>query len=264
MSEYRDNRVVSSDGTEIGRRHSGSGDPAVLLHGTSDDSTSWALTGPHLVGRLSLLSVDRRGRGRSGAGEPYEAEREAEDLAAVVSALDEPPHVIAHSFGAVIALAAVAGGLKLRSLVLYEPPIAMNDHVDVTGVADECERALDAGDREQALRAFFRVIGEEAIVDMLKTTPDVFARFLANAYTIPRELRTRTWVLSIDVSQIAVPTQLILGAESSDLFADGITRLHAAIPHSEVATLDGQAHIAHVLAPETFAKTVLGFIDSLD
>ena len=264
MSEDRDDRVVSADGTEIGWHRSGSGDPALLLHGTSDDSTGWASTGPHLAERLSLLSVDRRGRGRSGAGEPYDPERETEDLAAVVRTLDEPPHVIAHSYGALIALAAAAGGLELRSLVLYEPPIAMNDHVDVTVVADECERALAEGDREQVLRTFFRAIGEEPVVDMLKAAPDVFARFLSNAHTVPRELRAETWVSSIDASQVAAPTQLILGSRSPDFFAEGVASLDAAIPHSEVATLDGQAHIAHVIAPEVFSDVVLEFIASVD
>lgn len=264
VSSDRDHRVVSIDGTEIGWRHSGSGGPAVLLHGTADNGTCWALAGRHLSERLTLRSVDRRGRGRSGAGEPYDFEREAEDLAAVVGALDEPPHLIAHSYGAAVALAAASGGLPVRSLVLYEPPITVADHVDSNGLAAECERALAAGEREQVLRIFFRAVGEEPVLDMLKATPEVFDRFLADAHTIPRELRAATRFSSIDVSQITAPTLLILGTGSPEFFGESIDALHAAIPHSEIATFEGQAHLGHVLAPEAFAEIVLGFIASAD
>lgn len=259
-----DEAVRSPDGTEIGWHRSGSGDPAVLLHGTSADSASWALTGPHLARQLTLLSVDRRGRGRSGASEPYDFERETDDLAAVVGTLDEAPHIIAHSYGAAIALAAAATGLRLRSLVLYEPPITATDHVDIPGLADECEHALAEGDREKVLRTFYRALGDEAAVDMLKAAPPIFSRFLTNAHTIPREVRAATRFSSIDVSQITAPTQLILGTRSPGYFAESITALHAAIPRSEVAMLEGQAHLGHALAPEAFSEIVLGFIASVD
>ena len=261
----RIHRVVSIDGTEVGWHRSGSGDPAVLLHGTSADGADWGLAGPHLARQLTLLSVDRRGRGRSGAGEPYDFDRETEDLAAVVGTLDEPPHVIAHSYGAVIALAAAATGLQLRSLVLYEPPSKMVDHIDVSLIAEECERALAAGDREQVLRIFFRVVGEDAAVDMLKATPRVFARFLANAHTTPMELGVgATRFSGIDVSCITVPTLLLLGTESAELFADSVAALHASVPRSEVATFRGQGHLGHALAPEAFSEIVLGFIARVD
>lgn len=263
-AEQADGSVRSADGTEIGWRRSGSGDPAVLLHGTSADGTGWALAGPHLARQLTLLSVDRRGRGRSGAGEPYDFDRETEDLAAVVGTLDAPPHVIAHSYGAMIGLAAAASGLQLRSLVLYEPPITLADHLDVTATADECERALAAGDREQVLRTLFRAVGDETVVDMLKAQPPVFARFLANAHTVPRETRAIARFSSIDVSQITVPTQLILGSESPEFYAESIATLHAAMPRSEVATLEGQAHLGHALAPEAFSDIVLRFLASMD
>lgn len=263
-AEQADGTVRSADGTQIGWRRSGSGDPAVLLHGTSADGAGWALAGPHLARQLTLLAVDRRGRGRSGAGEPYDFDRETQDLAAVVGTLDVPPHIIAHSYGAVIALAAAATGLQLRSLVLYEPPITLVDHFDVTAIADECERALTAGDREQVLRTFFRAVGDETVVDMLKATPRVFSRFLTNAHTIPREVRAASHFSSIDVSKITAPTQLILGTESPAYFADGITTLHAAIPRSEVATLEGQAHLGHALAPEAFTEIILRFVTNVD
>jgi pimeloyl-ACP methyl ester carboxylesterase len=263
-AEDRHGSVTSADGTEIGWYRSGAGDPAVLLHGTSADSASWALAGPHLSRHLTLWSVDRRGRGRSGAGEPYDFDREVEDLAAVVGTLDEPPHVIAHSFGAMVALAAAAGGLRVRSLVLYEPPFTVADHLDMAGVADECERVLADGDREQVLRTFYRAVGDEAAVDMLEAAPPIFARFLANAHTIPREVRAAADFSRIDASPVATRTQLILGSESPTYSSHSIATLHAAIPHSEVAMFEGQAHLGHALRPDAFSDIVLEFIGDVD
>lgn len=66
------------------------------------------------------------------------------------------------------------------------------------------------------------------------------------------------------VARITAPTQLIRGGESPDYYAESIAALHAAIPHSQVVTLDGQARLGHAFAPEAFADIVLGFIARVD
>lgn len=82
--------VTSVDGTTIAWHRSGEGPPAVLLHGTSSEKSGWAMSAPFLGAELELYAVDRRGRGGSGLGEPYDVDREVQDVAAVAAASVSP------------------------------------------------------------------------------------------------------------------------------------------------------------------------------
>ena len=99
----------------------GEGERALLVHGSfSYGPLSWAEQRP-LAARWRLDVVDRRGFGRSPAGDGrVDFERDADDL---VGLLAEPAHVLAHSYGAVGAMLAAGrapGGVL--SLTVVEPP----------------------------------------------------------------------------------------------------------------------------------------------
>jgi hypothetical protein len=59
---------------------------------------------------------------KSGNTEPCAAEREVEDLGALIAAAGGAAAVYGHSSGAGLALNAAAGGLPITSLGLHEPP----------------------------------------------------------------------------------------------------------------------------------------------
>ncbi|KYH24072.1 short chain dehydrogenase [Halalkalicoccus paucihalophilus] len=98
--------VTSADGTEITFVRSGSGPPLVLVHGNADLHTFWDLAGTRspCAEHCTVYAIDRRGRGGSGDAEEYELEREAEDVGAVVDAIDDPVTLLGHSGGALYSL----------------------------------------------------------------------------------------------------------------------------------------------------------------
>src|SRR5688572_23578187 len=102
MSTKADDPVTvrSADGAAIACWRSGQGPPLILVHGTGADHRRWAPVLPALRDRFTVWAVDRRGRGGSGDAEEYALEREADDVAAVVAAADEPASVLGHSYGA--------------------------------------------------------------------------------------------------------------------------------------------------------------------
>lgn len=253
--------TISADGTAIGWQRTGEGPPVVFLHGTSSERSGWALSTRHMDHRVSALAVDRRGRGLSGDGPRYAFEREVDDVAAVVATLDERPHVVGHSYGAVLALAAASRGVPVRSLTLYEPVLAVADQLDVDAVAAACDGAIAAGDPDACLEAFYTAIGEGERLAAMRHVPRVYERFLRDAHTIARELRASLG-FSIDLAEgIDVPVHLLVGSASPALFQTTTARLAEAIPQAEVTVIEGQAHLAQAFAPDVFATVVLDFLD---
>src|SRR5690606_12279759 len=100
--------VRSRDGTDIALFRSGTGPPLVAVHGATTDHTSWNRVLPWLEPRVSVVAIDRRGRGDSGDHPDWDIEREFEDVAAVVDGLAAESgsgvELVGHSFGATVAL----------------------------------------------------------------------------------------------------------------------------------------------------------------
>jgi pimeloyl-ACP methyl ester carboxylesterase len=97
----------------------GSGEPVVCVHG----SLSWgtfAFRAQRLLAQgRALLLPDRRGYGGSPATARADFEVDAGDVAAL---LDEPAHLVGHSYGAVVALlVAVRRPDAVQTLTLVEP-----------------------------------------------------------------------------------------------------------------------------------------------
>ncbi|MEV7772548.1 alpha/beta hydrolase [Kitasatospora sp. NPDC086791] len=95
----------------------------VAVHGITANGLAWYEVARRLAGRVTLVAPDLRGRGasRSVAG-PYGLARHADDVAALITALDAGPAVVVgHSMGAwVTALAAVRHPELVRRVLLVD------------------------------------------------------------------------------------------------------------------------------------------------
>jgi len=83
----------------------GQGPLVVLLHGISEDSTSWEpVIGP-LATTHRVLALDLRGHGRSPAHPPYDMLTLVQDVHTTLDAVapHEPPLIVGHSLGAMVA-----------------------------------------------------------------------------------------------------------------------------------------------------------------
>ena len=72
----------------------------------------------------------------------------------------------------------------------------------------------------------------------------------------PAPCSTRGW----PPGSRAVPTLLLIGSESRDPSAAAAGTVAAALPDARVVVLEGQQHLADVLAPELVAGHLLGFL----
>jgi pimeloyl-ACP methyl ester carboxylesterase len=261
-------RVPSRDGTEIGYFSSGSGSPLLLVHGSLGDHTRWDALRPHLEPRFTVHAMDRRGRGASGDSPDYQIEREYEDVAAVIDSVAEssgsPVDVYCSSYGGLCTFGAASMTSNIRRLALYEawPAVDPQQLAVPSSLLERVDELLMKGDRETALMVAYREALGLSVEEFesIRAQPSWPAR-LAAAHTIPREGRAFGQV-AFDPAQarkITVPTLLLIGSESP-IWGRQANEVMAALPNASIAVLEGQGHVADLIAPELVAEALIPFL----
>ena len=249
--------TTSADGTPIGYRVDGSGEPLLFVHGVATTGADWLFVKRQLTEHFSVVVMDRRGRGSSGDAPEHSMEREAEDVLAVLDAIDGRL-LVGHSYGALCSILAAQRTDRLERLVLYEPPIAVQP-----AWLDGVEELVAAGDLDDALERFLRAAGtSDEHLTMIRNSP-AWPVLLEAVPPLPRELRACTaW--RAPEGPIGIPTLFLLGAETtSPAYLDGLDDLLTAFTDLRRETIDGQMHVAHVFDAERFAERVASFVSGV-
>lgn len=249
-------RAVSADGTAIGYdRLSDEGPVLVLVGGGLDDGTENVPLGTHLAGSFTVVNYRRRGRGDSGDTEPYAVQREIEDLAAVIDANGGRAHLFGASSGGALALEAAAAGLPIDRIAVHEVPYLLGDELLAAwrGYTADLVAALDAGDRDEALRLFMRLAGSSSEEIAAAEAAPVWPALRALAPT----LRYDAACLgdgSPPAARLAAVTQPVLlttGASvdahaaglPTDFFGAAADAAAAQLPNGRRVTIDVPGHI---------------------
>src|SRR5215813_13052916 len=99
--------------------------PVLLLHGSASSSVMWTPVIHALKARFRLIAPDLIGYGRTDSwpeGYVFSLDDELRLIEPLIEHLPGGVHVVAHSYGGVVALAlARAGRVGIRSLTLIEP-----------------------------------------------------------------------------------------------------------------------------------------------
>jgi len=259
--------VASADGTTIAYRRSGEGPSLVLAHGAASDHSRWGPVLPAFEERFAVYAVDRRGRGGSGDGGDYVAEREFEDLAAVADSIGEPVSLLGHSYGALCALEAALLTKNIRRLVLYDPGIELaGGEIYPREVVERLEALLEAGDRDGVIETTMREVARLSpeVVEYMREQPVWRARVEA-AHTIPRELRA-VKAYRFDPERfrdLGTPTLLLAGGDSPNALREAAGAVDEALPDSRLVVMAGQGHSAMDTGTDLFTAEVLGFLEEV-
>ena len=214
---------------------------------------------PHLEDRFTVIAIDRRGRGESTDGSEYSLAGECDDVAAVVRDAGRGALLCGHSFGGLVA-AGAAMQLDLPRLALYEPP--MGGVLARPETIERWERLLDQDDPDTVTREFLRDIAgyDDEAVAQLERTPlwDARRRIVS---TVPRELRAELVHRFDDsgLSDLDVPTLLLVGSESPAWAVRSVEAHVSAIPHAEKRVLQGHGHSANMTGPDLLAAELVRF-----
>jgi pimeloyl-ACP methyl ester carboxylesterase len=264
-------------GRSIAVHEAGAGRPVVLVHSTGLSAQQWARLSVRLARRRSVLAPDLLGYGRSEPWLDPDAFHFAEDVAvvaALLTELDEPAHLVGHSYGGLLALhAALRDPSRVRSLALYEPVAFGVLHARGDREAlDDLDRAdvdgtffdPSGGGGPSWMRRFieywngpgaFDALGEERRAALLATGRKAFleVRSLLHDRTPPEAY-----------AALACPTLLLAGS-LSPLAARGVCRaLAEALPRVSVETLEGAGHMAPVVQADRVNAAIEAHLDRVD
>ncbi|MDP3890892.1 alpha/beta fold hydrolase [Nocardioides sp.] len=262
--------TVSADGTRIAYERTGSGPALVLVDGALCQRSMGPARGlaRALEDHFTVHAYDRRGRGESDPGATaYAAEREVEDLNAVIDAAGGRAHVFGASSGAVLALEAARAGAPIDRLAVYEAPFIVDDtHTpNDPGLGEHVQHLVDSDRRSAAVKTFLRTVGMPGPMVALMPLFPVWRRMTAVAHTLPWDLALVLPHQQGDrlpeghYARVAPETLVIAGGKSPAYLRNAQAAVADALPAGCLVTLPGQTHMikAKVTGP-VVARHLLG------
>lgn len=255
-------KVTSKDSTKIAYDKTGEGPALILVLGALNSRKSGTKLAKLLSGRFTVISYDRRGRGSSTDTPPYSAQREVEDIAALIGAVGEPVYLYGHSSGAALALeAAMKLRKKIAKLAIYEVPYTLDK--DARQAATEYDRALKkllaAGHKAEAVALFVRSVGvsDKQIQAMKRMPMWKGLEKLAPTLAYDSEVLGEGHALpAARVSEITIPTLVMHGGAGAPFMRDAAREMGEALPQAQLRTL---AHQTHGVSPKVLAPVLEEF-----
>jgi pimeloyl-ACP methyl ester carboxylesterase len=180
--------TIAANGATFTVASAGDGDPPfVFIHGLACDHTAWQAQFDDLSRDHRCINVDLRGRGGSPATPPYHTTQQADDVAAIMRALNIGPAIIVgHSLGGITALLLNERHPELvLAIVAGDSPIRQKG-LGAAGMVDALKAAGDLSLIQPLVESFWN---EETTEDvktyvrdmMLSCPPGVAAGMIEDA-----------------------------------------------------------------------------------
>jgi 3-oxoadipate enol-lactonase len=260
--------IALRPGVDVAYDDVGAGLPVVFLHGFALNRTLWAPQLGALITRARCIAPDLRGFGESEIVGPYSIDRYADDVIAMLDALQIGRAVIAGlSMGGYIAFALWRRHRdRVRALILANTRAGVDTDETKTNRRELIALARAKGSGAVADAQIGRMMGTttrerrpdiaDAIHRMLTMAP-VEGVVGALESMIDRPDSTPT------LATIDVPTLIIVGDEDVLTPPAEARAMHASISGSRLEILEGAGHLSNVERPAAFNHVTSEFLGVL-
>jgi esterase len=246
-------------------RHSGHGQPLIILHGLFGSSDNWFSLAKVFAEHYSVYLVDQRNHGQSPQSDDFNYKLLTEDLNGFINDhhLDKP-HIIGHSMGGKTAMNfAVKYPNQLDSLIVVDIapkqyPVH-HDHIleglhtinlQTLTSRNEADQILSSHISEAAVRQF--------LLKNLSRTSDGKFEWKINLRAIDDHIEEIGDGMQFPGTYEG-PTLFIKGANSNYFKPNDDNAIVKIFPKAEIITLDS-GHWVQAEKPKEFAETVLSFL----
>lgn len=241
---------------------------ALFLHCMLAEARAWDGVMAKLPTELSMLTMDLPGHGQS---EDWDTARDYGEMAAAMAygLLEQPAHLVGHSFGAYVALrVAVEHPGLVRSLTLFDPvyfyaaqhsdPKAFKAH---KREAQKFMGALAVGDTISAARAFTAEWGVGVPWEALKQDQMDYItermRLVAAGEAAIADDNAGLWDR---LPELDIPVALVQGSGSPAIVPAIQDALETQLQNVRRVTLEGAGHMAPLTHAEETAAVIGAFI----
>jgi len=278
---------IEINGARLDTIERGSGEPLVLVHGSSSDRRTWDGQLEALGRGFRVIAYSRRYHWPNqpiAHGDDYSMPEHVADLEGLIQRLElSPAHLIGHSYGGFICLLlAIRNPGNVRSLVLIEAPVfplvinipprardILKLFLQRPRMAPAVARfgarglapavaAIRRGDRDEALRLLgSAILGPETF---RRLSPERLAQARANL--IDAELLGSLFppLTTDQVRGVRCPVLLVEGERSPRVLSHLTSLLGRLLPDVEHVSIPSASHLAHEDEPAAFASAVVSFL----
>lgn len=269
------------------------GTPLIFVHGLAASSAFWHMAGAPLLARLGdVYLYDLRGHGKSGVPDTgFGVRTMADDLTGLMDALDlEYAHIVAHSFGGMIALlAALKTPERVASMILADVrvrplqqklelparniPARLAERLDRIGISVQAIEEQDDGIDYLATVAKIQLAAGDEANDLLREIyhhPRLFRSrrnaekwiALTERASFVEDLKHGETFESKDLSRLTQPILVMYGSKSTTgPSAKAVTRL---CPNAILHGIPDVGHFFPMSNPRLFLKPAARFLRAVN
>jgi pimeloyl-ACP methyl ester carboxylesterase len=254
--------VASVDGTTIDYDIAGSGPVIVFVAGVFNLRDTFTPLAAELSSDHTVLTYDRRGRGESSDTAPYSIEREVEDLQAIIEVAGSSASVFGYSSGAILALKAVADGVAVERLYLYEPPFRFDENQPAppADLPARLQALLDAGD-PGAVVATFQIewvgLPQEVVNDAQRSPMWAQLEAMAQSAVYDAVITTDLQRPTAQMAAVSTPTLVLQGDPTWPVLATAAAGIARRLPNATHRILPVEA--VHGIDPGGTAAAIREF-----
>ncbi len=252
-----------ADGTEIAWTRLGSGPPVVMVHGITENSSSWGAIPGLLAADFEVITVDLRGHGHSGTADDYGLSAMAGDIAAVIiEAGLSRPHLVGHSLGGAV-VSAVGASFPVGSVVNVDQQLRLAEFKAQLEPVEAMLRDPDAfpgviGFLFDALAGDMLNDSEKARLDGLRR-PDqevVLGAWQLIFESSIEEIDSTVDAVLAEYKNLPMPYLALFGNDPGPTYGPWLS---ARIPDMELEVWPDHGHYPHLVDPSRFVARLRSF-----
>lgn len=267
--------MLTVDGRHIDYVETGDGAPVLFLPGSYSTYASWRGIQKRLPPRYRMVGTSLLGYGatqETRTTDDHGMEHELRVVEAVAAEIGEPVHLVGHSFGGQVALAAaLAGAVDALSIATFEAnPFHPVRERGRTALADstrlmsqEFEAALRAGERDAPARiidfwggdGYFAAM-PEAVQEYCRSTAEANVLDWRTAFSYEAPLS--------EYANLHVPVLLVRGGRANPLMVEITDALAGSLPTVRTAVVDGAGHFLNTSHAEACSRLLTTFLNEVD
>jgi pimeloyl-ACP methyl ester carboxylesterase len=246
-------RMLTIDGINIDFESRGDGPTVLFLPGSYSTPAAWRGVQKGLPQVYRFVATSLCGYGATDetrSNDDSAIAHEVRVVEAVAGHVGGPVHLVGHSFGGTVGLAAaLAGNLEILSIATFEanPLLLVRERghaelfADMRRMSDDFGAAYHAGETDAPRRIIDYWGGEGVFATMSEAVQD-YCRRTVYANVLDCDCAYRFEAGMVDYARLKMPVLLVRGALANPAMVEITAALAASLPDARSAVVDGASH----------------------